>query len=187
MKKLDPDKTAIIVTDMLNDFVEEDAPLPVPGAKDLIPQQQKVLEAARNAGAMVVYIADHHMPDDPEFQMWPKHAVYGTRGAEVIDALSPKENERVIPKRRYSGFFGTDLDLTLREHDIETVVIMGVLTDICVNYTSAGASMRDYDVFVIQDGVSSDSDDAHEYALKHMQKVHGTTIIKSDEFVQAIQ
>ena len=68
-------------------------------------------------------MADNHMPDDPEFEIWPQHCVQGTYGAEVIDELTPLKHERVIPKRRYSGFFGTDLDLTLREAEVERIIL----------------------------------------------------------------
>lgn len=184
--KIDAPKTAIIVVDMLNDFVRPDGALPVPGAEKLIPNQQKLLNKARDKGLFVVYVADHHMPDDEEFEVWGAHAVEGTEGAQVIDEIAPKGNEKVIPKRRYSGFFGTDLDLTLREHGIEKVIIFGVLTDICVNYTSAGATARGYDAVVVSDAVWSNEEEDHRFALKHMQKVHDTTVATTDEVLAAM-
>lgn len=184
--KIDAEKTAVIIVDMLNDFVREDGALPVPGAENLIPNQQRILEKARDEGLFVVYVADHHMPDDEEFEVWGAHAVEGTEGAQVIEEIAPEGNEKVIPKRRYSGFFGTDLDLTLREHDIEKVIIFGVLTDICVNYTSAGATARGYDAVVVSDAVASNDEKDHKFALKHMQKVHDTTVGTTNEVLAAM-
>ncbi|MFW9804829.1 MAG: cysteine hydrolase family protein [Candidatus Thorarchaeota archaeon] len=181
LSKLDPDKTALIVIDMLVDFVDEKGALVVPGAKDLVPIQAKLLAHARQKSATVVYLADNHMPDDEEFKVWPKHSVAGTRGAQIVDKLAPGEREKVIPKRRYSGFFGTDLDLTLREAGIADIILMGVLTDICVMYTSADASARGYNVYVVADGTGSTVRENHLFALQHMKDIHNTTVVTANQ------
>ncbi|TXT54569.1 MAG: Isochorismatase [Candidatus Thorarchaeota archaeon] len=186
MLDMDPNKTALVIVDMLNDFVRKDGALVVPGAIDLIPRQKKLLEAARESGMMVVYLTDNHLPDDPEFDMWGAHAVVGTEGAEVIDELEPSSNERVIPKRRYSGFFGTDLDLSLREAGIETIILVGVLTNICVMYTSADASAKDYNVIVVSDATGTTSDEIHDFALGQIRDVHGSEVVKTDELLREI-
>ncbi len=181
LAKLDPQKTALIVIDMLVDFVEEKGALVVPGAKDLVPNQAKILKHARDQSLTIVYLADNHMPDDEEFKVWPKHSVAGTRGAEVIDDLAPGDGEKVIPKRRYSGFFGTDLDLTLREAGIADIILMGVLTDICVMYTSADASARGYNVYVVADGTGSTVRENHQFALQHMKDIHNTMVVTANQ------
>jgi nicotinamidase-related amidase len=181
LARLDPKTTALIVIDMLNDFVEEKGALVVPGAKDLVPIQAKILKHVRHQSVTVLYLADNHMPDDEEFKVWPKHSVEGTRGAQVVDALAPRKGEKVIPKRRYSGFFGTDLDLTLREAGITNVILMGVLTDICVMYTSADASARGYSVYVVADGTGSTVRENHQFALQHMKEIHNTTVVTANQ------
>jgi nicotinamidase/pyrazinamidase len=184
--QFDSERTAIIVVDMLNDFVRENGTLVVPRAKDLIQNQDRILEEARRQNLRVMYLADSHEPDDDEFEKWPAHAVVGTWGSEIIDELRPQGGSRVIPKRRYSGFFGTDLDLRLRERGIETIVLVGVLTDICIMYTSADASARGYKVVVVSDATASTSDDAHTFALNHMKQVHGSVIIDTSELMDAL-
>ena len=179
--KLDPEKTALVVIDMLNDFVEENGALVVPGAKNLVPIQANILDRAREQSLTVVYLADNHMPDDQEFKVWPKHSVAGTQGAQVVDELAPRKGEKVIPKRRYSGFFGTDLDLTLREAGISNIILMGVLTDICVMYTSADASARGYNVYVVADGTGSTMKENHQFALQHMKDVHNTIVVTANQ------
>jgi nicotinamidase/pyrazinamidase len=186
MKSINPKTTSLIVIDMLNDFVKEKGSLVVPSAKDILPNQKKLLKKFRETSSLVVYLTDNHLPDDDEFEKWPPHAVRGTWGAQVIEELTPEENELVVPKRRYSGFFGTELDLILRERGIETVVITGVLTDICVMYTSADASARGYDVVVVTDGTGSTSSENHEFALKHIREVHGATLASTKEAIQSI-
>ncbi len=186
LDRLEPGKTAILVIDMLVDFVEDDGALVVKDAKMLVPIQKQILDLARERGATVVYLTDNHMPDDEEFRVWPKHSVAGTRGAQVIDDLSPQQGDRVIPKRRYSGFFGTDLDLTLRESEVENVVLMGVLTDICVMYTSADAASRGYKVFVVTDATASTGKGNHKFALNHMKNIQTATLVDSNQVLEQL-
>jgi nicotinamidase/pyrazinamidase len=181
LSKLDAENTALIIIDMLNDFVEKDGALVVPVAKELVPTQVQILNQARQKALTVVYLADSHIPDDKEFRVWPKHSVAGTRGAQVVDELAPGIGEKVIPKRRYSGFFGTDLDLTLREAGIANVILMGVLTDICVMYTSADASARGYNVYVVADATGSTVRENHQFALQHMKDIHNTTVVTANQ------
>ncbi len=183
MKESKLEKTAVIVVDMLNDFVKDDGALVVEGAKKLIPKHKKILRVARENGAKIIYLADNHLEDDPEFKIWPAHAIRNTKGAKVIEELAPEEDDRVIPKRKYSGFQGTDLDATLREEDIETIILIGVLTDICIMYTSADASAKGYNVLVVSDGTWSSSERNHEFALEHIQSVHGSTVLSTSELL----
>jgi nicotinamidase/pyrazinamidase len=125
------------------------------------------------------------MPDDPEFEIWPKHCVQGTHGAKVIDELTPLKSEKIIPKRRYSGFFGTDLDLTLREADVERIILVGVLTDICVMYTSADASARNYEVIVISDATGTTDSSVQEFTLKHIEKVHNGIVTTTEKLLSS--
>lgn len=185
LEEFQPKKTALVIVDMLNDFVRADGALVVDDAEKLIPNQKKLLKRARKIGFEIIFLADNHMPDDPEFEIWPKHCVQGTYGAKVIDELSPLDHERVIPKRRYSGFFGTDLDLTLREAEVERIILVGVLTDICVMYTSADASARNYEVIVVSDATSSIKDENHTHALKHMEEIHNSCVTSTEQLLDA--
>jgi nicotinamidase-related amidase len=186
MKSIKSETTSLIVIDMLNDFVRESGSLVVPSAKDLLSNQKELLSKFRDKNSLIVYLTDSHLPDDDEFDKWPPHAIRGTWGAEIVEELTPREDELVVPKRRYSGFFGTELDLILRERGIETVIITGVLTDICVMYTSADASARGYDVIVATDGTGSTSSENHEFALNHMKEVHGATLASTKEIIHAL-
>ncbi|MEM2143100.1 MAG: isochorismatase family cysteine hydrolase [Candidatus Thorarchaeota archaeon] len=179
--------TALIVVDMLNDFVRPSGRLPVNGAESLLPVQRRLLEVARELGYPIVYLADNHLPDDPEFTKWPPHAIVGTEGSQVVSEIAPQQSDRVIPKRRYSGFFGTDLDLTLRENGVSRIMLMGVLTDICVMYTSADASALGYEVIVVSDATMSTDDENHRFALQHMKYVHGASVITAEEAVGVLE
>jgi nicotinamidase-related amidase len=163
--------SAVLVVDMLRDFLEEGHALYVGDkARQIIPNIQHLLEQELARGSRVFFICDRHDPDDLEFKMFPPHCIEGTPEAEVIPELAKYSGE-IIPKKRYSGFFGTQLDEKLREPKPEKIIICGVLTDICVLHTTADARNRDYEVEVVTDCVASSDEEAHRFALEHMGKV----------------
>jgi nicotinamidase-related amidase len=169
---------ALLVIDMLNDFLEEQGALYCgPAARAILPFVARKIGEAREAGDLVVFVCDRHTPDDREFEMFPPHCVAGTAGAGVAPELIHREGDIVVPKRRFSAFYGTDLDLHLRERAVKEVVLVGVCTNICVLYTAADARMRNYEVTVLRDGVASFDEDAHRFALKEMEKVLGARVI----------
>ncbi len=107
--------------------------------------------------------------------MFPAHCIRGTAETEVIPELQPFVTE-VIPKTRYSAFFGTPLERRLRELAPERLIIVGVCTDICVLYTAADARNRDYAVEIPADCVASFNPDAHGWALKHAREILGAQV-----------
>jgi nicotinamidase-related amidase len=174
-------KEALLVLDMLNDFVLKGAPLEVPDTRKIIPIVKKEIDKAHAAGNPVIYVCDAHAPDDKEFSKfgWPAHAVKGTKGAQVVDDLKPEHNDIVVPKTTYSSFFGTTLDETLRRLGVDSLRLTGTVTHICVLFTAADAVLRDYLVAVVEDGVAGLSREDHDAALRIMKNVLGATIVKS--------
>ncbi len=170
---------ALVVIDMIHDFAHEGGALYCgPSMQRIIPVIQGELERARSAGEPIVYLTDAHLPDDAEFQMFPPHAIVGTDGAQIIPELAPAEADTVIPKRRYSGFFGTDLDITLREKGVDTLRLVGDCTNICVLYTAADARNLGYAVEVVEDGVTSFDEDAHRNALRELERTLGAKLVR---------
>ena len=140
----------------------------LPGADVLYGPQNAVLDAARAAGAAVVYVNDHHRPSltrDREFLKRMPHCIGGTWGAGIVDALEPKPGDLEVLKHRYSGFFQTDLDLTLKDNGITTVVVMGVVTNICVRSTVHDAFFLGYSVVVPADCVAATGPREQESSL----------------------
>jgi len=172
-------KRALLVIDMLNDFVHEGAPLEVPNARKVLPVIRAEIEKARREGCGVIYLCDRHRPDDPEFSRfgWPPHAVRGTEGAKVVAELAPAEGDRVVEKTTYSAFFGTELDAVLREAGITDLVLTGCVTHICVMFTAYEATLRDYPVSVVEKGVAGLESSDHEAALRIMKNVMGVTLV----------
>jgi nicotinamidase-related amidase len=173
-------REALVVVDMLADFLDPTGTLYCgDAARGIIPAVHEAVEKARARGIPVLYVADTHDPDDPEFQVFPPHCVAGTWGSGVIPEILPQEGEPVIAKRRFSGFYGTDLDLRLRERGIDSLVLVGVCTNICVLYTAADARMRNYGVTVPRDSVASFDPEAGGFALGQMEKVLGVQVVSS--------
>ena len=168
--------STVLVVDMLRGFLEEGYPLYIgEECRRIIPHIRKLLDKETEKGSPVVYICDHHTPDDLEFKMFPPHCIEGTFETEVIPELTRYDGE-IIPKRRYSGFFDTPLEERLKELNPDKLIICGVLTNICVLHTAADARNRDYNVEVPVNCVASPDAAAHRFALYHMEKVLGVTL-----------
>lgn len=168
---------AILVVDMLNDFVLPDGALSVPGAQEIIPNIQRELQKARQEGQTVIYVCDAHDPDDIEFQRYPAHALEGDFGAEIIPELAPQPGEAVIKKKRLSVFFNTELDDVIRRLAPEKVTVVGVVTHICVMEAVAGLCDRDIPARVPKDCVADFDEELEAAAFKRMATVFGAEIV----------
>jgi nicotinamidase-related amidase len=152
---LDPASTALVIIDMQNDFVRDEGSLQVASAQGTVEAIGRLLALARERGMRVAFSQDTHDPGDPEFDIWPEHALRGTWGWEMIDELAPREGELVVQKVRYDAFYGTELDHMLRLWGVQTIVLCGTVANICVHYTAASAALRWYDVVIPKDAVSA--------------------------------
>lgn len=142
----------------------------------IIPNIRRLLEEEKAKGSHIIFLADSHDPDDEEFQMFPPHCIRGTEEAEIIPELREFADE-VIPKTRFSGFYGTNLDERLRELNPDKIIAVGNCTDICVMHTVADARNRDYPVGVPADCVATFDQEAHRFALQHMEKILGAKVV----------
>lgn len=173
-------RPAVLVIDVLNDFVE--GSLKLPGAKELVPRIRSLLEEARRRRVPVIYVCDAHLRGvDREFELWGPHAIKGTWGAEVVGELKPLEGDFVVEKRRYSGFYETSLDTLLRELGVDTLVLTGIATEICVRHTAADAYYRGYGLVVVEDCVRGVSEEAHRAGLEDMRRLYGARVVKLSE------
>jgi len=165
-------KQALIISDMLEDFIRLDGPLPVgeEGIK-IIPNLQTLVKFCREKAIPVIYSNDALLPDCFLFQsrMNP-HAIQGTAGAQVISELNPEAGDLIVAKPRFSAFFKTDLDITLREWGVDTVVIAGVSTEICVLSTAYDAVCHDFNVIVLDDCCASRFTETRDRVLSLLKK-----------------
>ncbi len=148
-------ETALVVVDMQNDFAHPEGALFVPEAAKTIPVIAGLLERFREKGAPVFFTQDWHEEDDPEFRIWPRHAVAGSWGAEIVAELAPRPGERVIKKLRYDGFYGTPLEHLLRLAGVRRLVVTGTVANICVLHTAGSAALRWFEVVLPEDATSA--------------------------------
>ena len=176
-------KPAILVIDVIHDFVY--GKFGSERAASILPSLRRLLNYARGSGLPVVYLTDAHLPaGDAEFEIWGEHAVEGSEGAEIVGEVRPVEGDFRIPKRRYSCFYATGLDALLRELGVDTVVLTGLVTDICVQHTAADAFFRGYRVLIPRDCVEAVSDEAQEGSLGYMERMYGAVITSSEELMR---
>lgn len=180
-----PEKSAVVVVDMQKDFCYEDGALFVGDAvKEIIPRIKALVEEAIRKKVQLIFTQNWHSPDDEEFEVWDRHCIRDTRGAEIIDEFLPFLKEAyVVKKQKYSAFFGTDLDAHLKEKGIRTLILVGVVTNICVLHTAIDASLRGYETMVPEDCVAALSDYAQEYGLRHIKSVLKGIITSSGNIV----
>ena len=171
---LDPSKTAVLVVDMLNDFFEDGGVMVLEGGKSLYEPISLLLRAARKTNVPVFWLNQTLYPDDKLFDKRIVHCIEGTWGAQVVESLPVMPEDTVIAKRRYSGFFQTDLDLHLRERKIEYAIVVGVVTNICVRSTVNDAFFLGYEVFVPEDCVAATSERQQEAHLYDIDTHYGT-------------
>jgi len=177
---------ALIVIDMLNDFYNGVLANEAHASK-IVPAIRSLIDHARqDPDWLVVYSNDAHRADDAEITIWGPHAMAGTPGADVIDALRPigAEREIVSPKRFYSAFDETGLDEILKRYGVTSVVLVGQHTHCCVRHTSYSAFARGYAVHVPEDAVCAfDGVDQHA-ALEYLRTIYGARITTTGELMR---
>jgi nicotinamidase/pyrazinamidase len=171
-------KMALIVADMLNDFLDPGGSLYVGvQAREIIPFVSQKIAEFRGRGGVVIFVCDAHAPDDREFHYFPAHAVKGSWGARIIPELPPALGDYLVEKTRYSAFAHTNLDDILKQEQVEEVHVVGVMTSICVMETVKELFDRDLPGLVYRQGVADSDPEAHAFALKQMQRVLGATVV----------
>jgi nicotinamidase/pyrazinamidase len=146
-------RPAIIVVDMLKDNFKESSRNPyLQEVKAIIPNLQRLLDESRKRGLPVVFACDSFLEGDFIFRGRMKvHSLRGTKGAEVVDDLKPNPTDMILPKRRFSAFFKTDLDQTLRTLGMDTIVVTGMTTEVCVLMTAMDGLCHDFSVILLED------------------------------------
>jgi len=175
---------ALLVIDVLNDFVKPGGSLRVERAERIIPKLKALIEWARGRGIPIIYVCDAHRKGvDAELELWGDHAIEGTWGAQVVEELKPEEGDFIVKKRRYSAFFSTDLDLLLHELEVRRLILTGLVTNVCVQHTAADAFFRGYELVVVRDCCEALSAEEHERALDYMKTIYGAHIATSEELM----
>lgn len=177
--------TALLVVDMLHDFV--DGALANPAAKPTIEPISRLAAEARRADWPVIYGNDAHQPGDLEFAVFGEHALAGSAGGAVVPELTPADGDIVVPKRFYSTFTDTDLDATCRVHGIDHLVLTGQHTDCCCRHTSYDAFLRGIAVTIVSDATCvfdaadpASTEDRQRGALQYLEYYYKARIADTD-------
>jgi biuret amidohydrolase len=185
VEEISVSRTAIIVVDMQNDFVAPSAVIQTQAARAMVPKLAEALDMCREAGIRVIYTAHVHRSDGCDMGLFddihPPIAnrdalIDGTPGVEIYPALAPRPGEHVIKKHRYSGFFGTDLDIILREWGIDTVIISGTTTENCCHATARDAMFRNYRVVFLSDATATNDCPDRGFGPMPNADVHRATL-----------
>lgn len=165
--------TAVLIIDVQNDFVKNKGKMYSPSYKSIIAPIQRLLKVAREVKVPEIYVRHVYPPDYVGLALFSRSKKLGalkrgTWGAQIIDEIKPTGGDPVIEKQRYSGFYNTNLEIILRGLDIKTLIVTGIMTNVCVESTIRDAHARDYHAILISDCTASISKEMHEATLKRM-------------------
>ncbi len=171
-------RPALIVIDILAGTFRDDSEVRaidhMPDYKDRMLKARAAIDQARANNIPVIFIQEVHRPDLVDFGREldgdeDVHCLEGNPNTEIAKEMGFLDNDYLIKKRRYSAFFGTDFEILLRGLKIDTLLLCGGLTDVCVHYTFVDGHQSDYFCRVIEDCVAGSSLEAHGAALRAME------------------
>lgn len=182
-------ETALIIVDMVKDFTDPSGLVYYPQNREVLPRIAKVLQKCRETGKLIIFLQHCNRagkPDEKAAAMRP-NCIEGSGGEEIDHMLKvDRDKDYVIKKRRYSGFFGTDLDLVLRENHIKNTVIVGTKTNCCIRATVTDAFYLNYNPIVIRECVATNSETVNNVHLEDIQKYLGT-VVDIDTFFEKLE
>jgi len=187
------EKPALLVIDMQNDFCLPGAPFEVRGALSVVPRIQELIEAFRAHGLPVIFVIREHRADGSDIEITRRERflkaggafIPGTRGYALVDGLTPRPDEPVVRKTRWSPFHKTDLESMLRARGVEVVVISGVQTPNCIRSAAFDANSLDFEVVVSSDASGTSDPDVHRANLIDMAGI-GIEIASTQEIARAL-
>ncbi|MFT3864364.1 MAG: isochorismatase family cysteine hydrolase [Solirubrobacterales bacterium] len=167
-------------------------PADMPGRAERGARMIKIVDRARELGVPVVFIQEVHKRSLVEIGREldgaeGPHCFEDDPKNDFIEGLDPRPEEFHIKKRRYSAFFGTELEIVLKGYGAETLILFGGLTDVCVHYTAVDAHQHDYRVRVAKDAVGGSSQRAHDAALEAIEYLQSGSLASTDELIAAME
>lgn len=192
---IDPKQAALIMIDMQNGFIDSSSSLCVAGAAATVPACAQTLEKARELGMQVFHVRRCYAPDGSDvepvrYRTWlagGRPLCVESADPASLDAPEPlavAEGDRVLMKPRFSAFFGTDLDSTLRSCGINTVVLIGTTTPNCIRSTCYDALSLNYNVAIIEDCTSSRTPEVQRANIEDMAFI-GASVLSCEQFCEA--
>lgn len=169
--------TALVLVDVIASFFDEKEPNYYPQARAVLDPIRTLLDEARARQTLIVHAVERHYPglEDFEFRKLPRHHEIGASDAAYVPGFEPRPTGREVevPKRRFSAFYATDLDLLLREQGVRRLVIVGVKTNVCIRATAQDALAGGFDVWVPRETTNSNRPHLAEASLEDIDRYIG--------------
>ncbi len=189
--QINRNKTALLVIDVNNNFFMQGMPFYVPSSGTITANLKRLITACREMKVPVIYLTQAYRPDGSNIGLAsmtsalafpPKGdvAAEGTKAVEIYGEVKPEKGDIVIKKMRYSSFFNTDLESTLRWLGADTVIVTGTVTDCCVMTTAFDAYQRDIKPITLSDCTSARDDETHRIILRTVARVAGEVTTTDD-------
>ncbi|MBM7579340.1 isochorismatase family cysteine hydrolase [Jeotgalibacillus terrae] len=158
-------KSALLLIDMMNHMEFEGGEDLLKNTIPMVDRLKKLKDRAKGEGLPVIYVNDNfdHWQDNTDAVI---EECMNSKGKPVVEKIVPEDDDYFIIKPKHSGFYGTQLDILLKQLDVERVIIAGVATDICVLFTANDAHMREYEICVPEDCSAAESQEAHDSAMR---------------------
>lgn len=187
---------AMIVVDMFEGCIAEEScnsEIPImPGATERMVKAAALVKEAREAGMPIIVLQEMHRKDHIDFgrELDGSEGVHCIEGSEGVNPpikeIDMADSDYIVIKRRYSGFFMTDLELLLKAHKVETIILVGSLTDVCIHYTFVDGHQYNYFCRAVEDCCYGGSIDAHNASIKAMSYLQADGVQSYDEMSNAI-
>lgn len=178
-------KRALLIIDMQNDFYGENAPLQCEGATDTLPVMNEALKNARAKNIPIFHIYQEHRADMSDFgrelERSKPHCIVGSWGVKFVDGLDIAEGDYFILKKRFSGFFQTELDMMLRSLGVEELILGGIATDGCVRATAVDAHSSGYFFKLLNKGTAGAIRESHEDSVKYLCRLQKDVMIDPED------
>src|SRR5918999_1292900 len=171
-------RLALLLVDVNNSFLDPAGEFHYPAATDIVPALRQLLEAARRGGRLVVHAREGHWPGlaDGEGTKLPAHTLSGSFDAAPFPGFEAIAGEPELRKRRYSAFFATELALLLAEQGVETVIVAGVKTNVCIRATVQDAFAQGFRPVLVRGAVSSNRRHLHDATLEDVERYFGEVV-----------
>ncbi len=182
-KDIDLKKTAILVVDLLGGSLGN-----IPTLDEAVKNASMIVNKARELNMPIIFSDDQHIKGvDKELELWGEHGIKDSEAAKPLDIFNVTDKDFIVPKRRYNGFFQTDLDLLLRELNVDTLIVFGTDTNICVLQTLAGAYFLGYKTIVAADACATFLIGKQEDGLEYFSRCYDSRVIDTKTLIESMK
>ncbi|MEH6528168.1 MAG: isochorismatase family cysteine hydrolase [Sneathiella sp.] len=179
--------TAVLVVDMINEYLACDGKIICKSGHEIIEPINSITNFCRaNSGLILFCNTEINSGNEPIARKWGVHAKANTKSSKVFEKLATHQNDIAIPKISYNAFFKSNLEETLKEQKISTVIVCGIHTHICVLLTAAAAFDIGYNVIVMEDCMTTDYKPNNDTRLRFLS-THIGSLTTSSEFIRINQ